>query len=130
MIPQRRIDSPDQVRQIGSITSLHIGGSQDTRRKPNYIAIRLLHEYHLGDASRPWCDFDPGEHPTYESQSWLDAVLADGQILKLEDGSLWKVDPSDTVTSALWLPISDVIVCDDTIVNVDDEETVHVRRLR
>jgi hypothetical protein len=60
---------------------------------------------------------------------WIDEVLADGQILKLEDGSLWKVDPIDTITSSLWLPVSDVIVCDDKIVNVDDGETVHARRL-
>src|SRR6266478_1334868 len=33
---------------------------------------------------------------------WIDEVLADGQILKLEDGSLWKVDPTDTLTSSLW----------------------------
>lgn len=61
---------------------------------------------------------------------WIDEVLADGQILKLEDGSLWKVDPTDTLTSSLWLPVSDVIVCDDKIVNVDDGETVQVRRIR
>jgi hypothetical protein len=56
--------------------------------------------------------------------------MADGQILRLEDGSLWKVEPVDAVTSFLRLPVSDVIVCDDKIVNVDDGETVHARRLR
>jgi hypothetical protein len=65
-----------------------------------------------------------------EDGHWIDEVLADGKIIKLEDGSLWRVDPVDTVTSALWLPVSDVIVCDATIVNVDDSETVHVRRIR
>src|SRR5229473_7013100 len=33
-------------------------------------------------------------------------------------------DPTDTLTSSLWLPVSDVIVCDDKIVNVDDGDTV------
>ena len=65
-----------------------------------------------------------------EDGHWIDAVLANGQILKLEDGSLWKVDPVDTVTSSLWLPISDVIICDGKIINVDDSETVQVRRIR
>ena len=65
-----------------------------------------------------------------EDGHWIDEVLADGQILKLEDGSLWKVGPIDTPTSSLWLPVSDVIVCDDKIVNVDDGETVQVRRIR
>lgn len=65
-----------------------------------------------------------------EDGHWIQEVLADGQILKLEDGSLWKVDPADAVDSALWLAPSDVVVCDFTIVNVDEGETVHVRRLR
>jgi len=65
-----------------------------------------------------------------EDGHWIDEVVADGQILKLEDGSLWKVDPTDTLTSSLWLPVSDVIVYDDKIVNVDDGETVQVRRIR
>jgi len=34
---------------------------------------------------------------------WIDEVVADGQILKLEDGSLWKVDPTDTLTSSGFL---------------------------
>ena len=61
---------------------------------------------------------------------WIEETLADGKVLKLEDGSLWRVDSIDTVTSALWVPMSDVIVCDNTIVNVDDSETVHVHRIR
>jgi hypothetical protein len=65
-----------------------------------------------------------------EDGHWLQEVLADGQILKLEDGTLWKVDPTDTPTSSLWLPPSDVLVCDDKIVNVDDGESVEVVRIR
>ena len=48
-----------------------------------------------------------------------------------EDGSLWKVDPIDASTSSLWLPVTDVLVCDDAkIVNVDDGESVEVTRIR
>jgi hypothetical protein len=64
-----------------------------------------------------------------EDGHWIDEVLADGQILKLEDGSLWKVGAVDAVTSSIWLPVSNVIVCDDKIANVDDGETVHARRI-
>jgi hypothetical protein len=35
-----------------------------------------------------------------EDGHWIDEVLADGQILKLEDGSLWKVEAVDAVTSS------------------------------
>jgi hypothetical protein len=65
-----------------------------------------------------------------EDGHWVEEVLVDGKILKLEDGSLWRVEPIDTVTSSIWLPVSDVIVCDDKIVNVDDGETVHARQMR
>ena len=48
-----------------------------------------------------------------------------------EDGSLWKVDPIDASTSSIWLPVTDVLVCDDAkIVNVDDGESVEVTRIR
>ena len=61
---------------------------------------------------------------------WIDSVMDDGGIIKLEDGSVWQVDDVDTVDSALWLPVTDVIVCDDKIINTDDNETVHATRLR
>ena len=48
----------------------------------------------------------------------------------LEDGSLWEVDPIDTVTSSIWLPVSDIIICGNRLINEDDNETVHARRLR
>jgi hypothetical protein len=65
-----------------------------------------------------------------ESGHWIDSVMSDGEIIKLEDGSVWRVDAGDTVDSMLWLPISDVVVCSDKIINTDDNETVGVTRLR
>jgi hypothetical protein len=65
-----------------------------------------------------------------EDGHWIEAVLDDGRLVKLEDGSLWEVDPTDTVTTSIWLPISDIIVCGNRLVNEDDNETVHARRLR
>ena len=57
-------------------------------------------------------------------------MAADGQIIKLEDGSIWEVDPVDVIDSALWLPISDIVVCDDKLINTDDNETVSAREIR
>lgn len=65
-----------------------------------------------------------------EDGHWIDSVSSDGEIVKLEDGSVWEVDPADSVDSALWLPVTDVIVCEDKIINVDDNESVGVTRLR
>jgi hypothetical protein len=48
----------------------------DIRRKPNYVAVRLMHEYHLNDAAKLWCDFDQNENGTHESQSWQEALSA------------------------------------------------------
>jgi len=65
-----------------------------------------------------------------ESGHWVDSVSSDGQIVKLEDGSIWEVDPVDAIDSMLWLPTSDIIVCDGKLINTDDNETVSARRIR
>ncbi len=65
-----------------------------------------------------------------EDGLWIDRVAANGAILMLSDGSVWRVDPVDTVVSSIWLPVTDVIVCDDEIINVDDRESVAARRVR
>jgi hypothetical protein len=57
----------------------------------------------------------------------IQAVLDDGSVIKLDDGSIWKVDQIDAVTASLWLAPADD---DERIINVDDEETVHVHRIR
>jgi hypothetical protein len=64
-----------------------------------------------------------------ESGHWIQAVEGNGRIIKLEDGSLWEVDDVDTVTTSIWLPVSEVVVCDGKMVNVDDGESVAVRSL-
>jgi hypothetical protein len=51
-------------------------------------------------------------------------------MIRLEDGSLWEVDPVDALDSALWLPLSGVVARGDRIINVDDNETVSVTRTR
>lgn len=71
-----------------------------------------------------------GGYSGCEDGHWIEEVMDDGGVIKLEDGSLWEVDAGDTVDSALWLPVTDVLVCDDKIINTDDNETVHVRRIR
>jgi hypothetical protein len=41
-----------------------------------------------------------------------------------------RCSPSDAVTASLWSASDDVLVCDDKIINVDDEETVQVHQIR
>jgi hypothetical protein len=64
-----------------------------------------------------------------ESGHWVEEVMSDGEIVKLEDGSLWRVDATDTVDSALWLPSTDIVVCDGKLINTEDNESVEARRI-
>lgn len=65
-----------------------------------------------------------------ESGHWIAFVSDDGDIIKLDDESVWQVDPGDTADAATWVPPVDVIVCNDKIINLDDNEQVSVTRLR
>lgn len=65
-----------------------------------------------------------------EDGHWVESVSGDGTIVKLEDGSVWEVDAVDAIDSALWLPTTDIIACDDKLINTDDNEKVSARRLR
>lgn len=65
-----------------------------------------------------------------ESGHWIDSVSAEGEIVKLEDGSIWQVDAIDTIDSALWLPTTDIVACDDKLINTEDNETVSATRIR
>lgn len=65
-----------------------------------------------------------------EAGHWISSVSDDGDIVKLEDGSIWEIDSIDTIYSSLWLPLSEIVVCDDKLINTDDGETVGATRLR
>ena len=65
-----------------------------------------------------------------ESGHWIDSVSDDGEIVKLEDGSVWEVDAGDNVDSALWLPTTEIVACDGKLINTDDNEKVSATRLK
>lgn len=65
-----------------------------------------------------------------ESGHWIQSVSNDGRIVMLEDGSIWEVDVVDAIDSALWLPITEIVACDDKLINTDDNETVSATRIR
>jgi len=65
-----------------------------------------------------------------ESGHWVDSVLSDGEIVKLEDGSIWQIDSVDTVDSSLWLETDDVTVCEGKLVNIDDHSSVGAHRFK
>jgi hypothetical protein len=65
-----------------------------------------------------------------EAGHWVDSVLSDGEIVKLEDGSIWQIDSVDTVDSSLWLETEDVTVCGGKLINTDDNSSVGAHRLQ
>ncbi len=64
-----------------------------------------------------------------ESGHWIQDVIDGGRLIRLEDGSLWEVDAVDQVDSSLWLPVSNIVICDDKLINTDDNESVSARQL-
>ena len=58
----------------------------------------------------------------------IDTVGDGGRIIVLIDGSVWKsLDPA---TSATWLSTETVLICDDKMINKDEDgETVDVVKL-
>jgi len=61
---------------------------------------------------------------------WVQSVLSDGEIVKLEDSSLWQIDAFDNIDTMLWLPTEEVVVCESTLINTDNGDKVTARRLR
>lgn len=61
---------------------------------------------------------------------WIESVLGDGTIIKLEDGSVWEVDAVDAINSMLWLPTESVLICGQTLLKSDIGEKVKVTRLK
>lgn len=69
---------------------------------------------------------------------WIQENINSGELLILEDGTLWKIDPLDVIVSILWLPLSDIIVKESSsgsvgydylLINTDDREMVHAKYL-
>lgn len=61
---------------------------------------------------------------------WIQSVAGNGEIITLEDGSIWQVDSIDSITSSIWLPVSNVTICGSTMINTDDGEKVSVTKIK
>lgn len=62
---------------------------------------------------------------------WINTISNDGEIIVLEDGSIWQVDPLDIIYTSLWLPIENVIICGESLmINSDNGEKARVIRIK
>jgi hypothetical protein len=68
---------------------------------------------------------------------WIE-TNADGEVITLEDGSIWAIDPIDTVDAVLWLPTSEITIIESNdgspgydylLINTDDSEKAHAKYL-
>ena len=64
-----------------------------------------------------------------EGGHWIQSISPGGEIVILDDGSIWKVEATDMIDSALWLPTTNIVVCDDKLINTDDNEIVEAVRI-
>jgi hypothetical protein len=108
-----------------AITFLYWGDKKDSKElrvsklRPE-INLEMKNKYLPSARTFPGCD----------SGHWIDSVSDDGEFVQLEDGSIWEVDVVDAIYSNLWLPTSEVVACDDRLINTDDNEAVFAVRIR
>ena len=48
---------------------------QAVSRKPNYAAWKMVEKFNVSNASRLWCDIEPGHPYSQESSAWAAAML-------------------------------------------------------
>jgi hypothetical protein len=62
-----------------------------------------------------------------ESGHWVKSISRGGEVVILEDRTVWIVDPADRVDTVVWIPTTEIVVCDDKLINAEDGETVFAR---
>lgn len=63
-------------------------------------------------------------------EHWIRDVSDRGHLIKLENGSLWRIDSPDSNTSSLWLQFAEVAVCGEMMINEDTREELHAERIQ
>lgn len=64
---------------------------------------------------------------------WIKSKSSDGEIITLEDGSVWQIDSFDRIDTRLWLPITNITVAESEggylLINTDDRQKAHAKLL-
>ena len=79
-----------------------------------------------------FCLFTPQNSLMGAEEGYITNKSDDGSVIILDDGSVWRVSPTDQIDSRLWLPGDTIIVPDneDSLINSDDGEKVDADRIR
>jgi hypothetical protein len=99
--------------------------------------------YQLGCAiaGHPCAPPEPSPTSVYERDSpsvvnscedghWIKSVTQGGEIVILENNSVWEVSSLDRIYTTLWLPVTEVVACPNQLINVDDGEKVEAVRIK
>lgn len=143
---KKRLLTQDELKQVLAAESAENLKTCLVGRYPNLCDRSLLTPDQLSQAraaesrsAQTWREYSAKAPPVRtrrsgyagcESGHWVESVSGDGQIVKLEDGSIWQVNAVDAIDSMLWLPTTEIVVCDDKLINTDDNESVEATRIR
>lgn len=61
---------------------------------------------------------------------WVASVSSGGEIVKLEDGSIWEISVIDRIDTMLWLVTEEITICGSRLINTDTGDAVDATRLR
>jgi|GEM_PF-2056902 len=103
----------------------------------NYVSKARAYRNNVKNKNQITYNYKPKYNKVYsnyaasscDSGHWINSVENGGKIIKLEDGSIWEVNDTDTADSSLWLPVSDITACDDKLINTDEHENVEAKRI-
>lgn len=61
---------------------------------------------------------------------WISSVSGNGQIVVLEDRSIWQINAVEAIESMLWLPTENVLICGSRLINSHNGKAVSAKRLK
>src|SRR5262245_11229030 len=71
-----------------------------------------------------------GQAGACESGYWLANVSEDGLRIELDDGSVWRVESIEGVLTVHWQRGTAISLCEEELVNVENDEAVVAERIR
>lgn len=61
---------------------------------------------------------------------YIKSKTSDGSVIILSNEDAWEIDSIDRINTELWMPMDDVIVCDDdSIIHKEDGEKVGAKKI-
>jgi len=65
----------------------------------------------------------------FATDTYIESVVQGGKII-LTPEYVIRIMDYDTITTSLWLPVTDIVVTSDRVINVDDNESADIESIR